>query len=53
MEEGSLDYDGGIVRLQVQLKFDMNIHRQHRRIEVAGKEAQPARPLLLCSLHQK
>jgi hypothetical protein len=27
-EEGSLDYDGGLVCLQVQLKFDTNIHRQ-------------------------
>jgi hypothetical protein len=27
-EEGSLDYDGRLVRLQVQLKFDTNIHRQ-------------------------
>jgi hypothetical protein len=28
-EEGSLDYDGGLVRLQVQLKFDTNMHLQH------------------------
>jgi hypothetical protein len=28
-EEGSLDYDEGHVRLQVQTKFDMHIHRQH------------------------
>jgi hypothetical protein len=27
-EEGSLDYDGGFVRLQVHLKFNMNIYRQ-------------------------
>jgi hypothetical protein len=27
-EEGSLDYDRRLVRLQVQLKFDTNIHRQ-------------------------
>jgi hypothetical protein len=27
-EEGSLDYDGGLVRLQVQTKFDTNIYRQ-------------------------
>jgi hypothetical protein len=27
-EEGSLDYDGGFVRLQVHLKFNTNIHRQ-------------------------
>jgi hypothetical protein len=32
-EEGSLDYDGGLVRLQVQLKFDMNIHRQQSVIQ--------------------
>jgi hypothetical protein len=28
-EEGSLDYDGRLVRLQVYLKFNMIIHRQH------------------------
>jgi hypothetical protein len=28
-EEGSLDYNGGFVRLQVHLKFNTNIHRQH------------------------
>jgi hypothetical protein len=28
-EEGSLDYDGGFVRLQIHMKFDTNIHRQH------------------------
>jgi hypothetical protein len=27
-EEGSLDYDGRFVRLQIHMKFDMNIHRQ-------------------------
>jgi hypothetical protein len=27
-EEGSLDYDGGFVRLQIHLNFDTNIHRQ-------------------------
>jgi transposase InsO family protein len=27
-EEGSIDYDGGFVRLQIHMKFDMNIHRQ-------------------------
>jgi hypothetical protein len=27
-EEGSLDYDGGFVRLQVHLKFNTNIHNQ-------------------------
>jgi hypothetical protein len=27
-EEGSLDYDGGLVRLQVQAKLDTHIHRQ-------------------------
>jgi hypothetical protein len=29
-EEGSLDYDGGFVRLQTHMKFDTNIHRQQR-----------------------
>jgi hypothetical protein len=28
-EEGSLDYDGGFVRLQVHLNFNTNIHCQH------------------------
>jgi hypothetical protein len=27
-EEGSLDYDGGFVRLQIHMNFDTNIHRQ-------------------------
>jgi hypothetical protein len=31
-EEGSLDYDGGFVRLQVHLKFNTNIHRQQTTI---------------------
>jgi hypothetical protein len=30
-EEGSLDYDGRLVRLQVYLNFNMNIYRQQRR----------------------
>jgi hypothetical protein len=29
MEEGSLDYDGGLARLQVQMNFDTTIKRQH------------------------
>jgi hypothetical protein len=39
-EEGSLDYDGGLVRLQVQLKFDTNIHRQQAPFSgvVAGEQ---------------
>jgi hypothetical protein len=28
-EEGSLDYDGGLVLLQVQTNFDTTINRQH------------------------
>jgi hypothetical protein len=28
-EEGSLDYDGGFVRLQIQTNFDTTINRQH------------------------
>jgi hypothetical protein len=28
-EEGSLDYDGGFVRLQIHMKFDVIIHNQH------------------------
>jgi hypothetical protein len=31
-EEGSIDYDGGFVRLQVHLKFNTNIHRQQGRL---------------------
>jgi hypothetical protein len=27
-EEGSLDYDGGFVNLQIHIKFDTNIYRQ-------------------------
>jgi hypothetical protein len=27
-EEGSLDYDGGFVRLQIQMNFDTTINRQ-------------------------
>jgi hypothetical protein len=27
-DEGSLDYDGGFVRLQIHMNFDTNIHRQ-------------------------
>jgi hypothetical protein len=28
MEEGSLNYDGGFVRLQIHMNFDTIIHRQ-------------------------
>jgi hypothetical protein len=38
-EEGSLDYDEGLVRLQVQLKFDANIHHEH--FVSAGNPAHP------------
>jgi hypothetical protein len=39
-EEGSLDYDGGLVRLQVQMKFDTHIHRQQAPFSgaVAGEQ---------------
>jgi hypothetical protein len=30
-EEGSLDYDGGFVRLQIHVKFDRIINHQQRR----------------------
>jgi hypothetical protein len=38
-EEGSLDYDGELVRLQVQTKFDTHIDRQQAPFSgaVAGK----------------
>jgi hypothetical protein len=38
-EEGSLDYDGGLVRLQVHLKFNTNIHRQQARQKESMVEA--------------
>jgi hypothetical protein len=39
-EEGSLEYDGGLVRLQVQTKFDTHIHRQQAPFSsaVAGEQ---------------
>jgi hypothetical protein len=39
-EEGSLDYDGGFVRLQVQVKFNTNIYRQQSPFSgaVAGEQ---------------
>jgi hypothetical protein len=39
-EEGYLDYDGGLVRLQVQTKFDTHIHRQQAPFSgaVAGEQ---------------
>jgi hypothetical protein len=40
-EEGSLDYDGGFVRLQIHMKFDTIIHRQQAPFSgaVAGEQA--------------
>jgi hypothetical protein len=40
-EEGSLDYDGGFVHLQIQLKLNTNIHRQQAPFSgaVAGEQA--------------
>jgi hypothetical protein len=39
-EEGSLDYDRGLVRLQVQTNFDMTIDRQQAPFSgtVAGEQ---------------
>jgi hypothetical protein len=39
-EEGSLDYDGGLVRLQVQTNFDTIINCQHAPFSgvVAGEQ---------------
>jgi hypothetical protein len=39
-EEGSLDYDGGLVRLQVQTKFDTHIDHQQAPFygAVAGEQ---------------
>jgi hypothetical protein len=39
-EEGSLGYGGGLVRLQVQTKLDMHIHRQQAPFSgaVAGEQ---------------
>jgi hypothetical protein len=41
MEEGSLDYDGGFVCLQIHMNFDTNIHRQQAPFSgaVAGEQA--------------
>jgi hypothetical protein len=40
-EEGSLDYDGGFVLLQIHMKFDMNLRRQRAPFygAVAGEQA--------------
>jgi hypothetical protein len=35
-EEGSLDYDGGFVRLQIHMNFDTIIYRQHCCIALFG-----------------
>jgi hypothetical protein len=54
-EEGSLDYDGGLVRLQIHVNFDTNIHRQqgtgrgppyHGRIFTVTLPSSPAEPPL-------
>jgi hypothetical protein len=39
-EEGSLDYDGGFVRLQVHMKFNTNIYHQQSPFSgaVAGEQ---------------
>jgi hypothetical protein len=34
-EEGSLDYDGGFVRLQIQMNFDTTINRQQPHISTS------------------
>jgi hypothetical protein len=41
MEEGSLDYDGGFVDLQIHVNFDMKIHRQQAPFSgaVTGEQA--------------
>jgi hypothetical protein len=40
-EEGSLDYDGGFVRLQIHMKFDTIIHYQQAPFSgtIAGEQA--------------
>jgi hypothetical protein len=40
-EEGSRDYDGGFVRLQIYMNFDMIIYRQQAPFSgaVAGEQA--------------
>jgi hypothetical protein len=40
-EEGSHDYDGGFVRLQIHMNFDMIIYRQQAPFSgaVAGEQA--------------
>jgi hypothetical protein len=37
-EEGSLDYDGGFVRLQIHMNFDTIIYRQHSTTLQAGEK---------------
>jgi hypothetical protein len=39
-EEGSIGYDGGLVRLQVQSKFDTHIHHQEALFSCAVAEEQ-------------
>jgi hypothetical protein len=39
-EEGSLDYDGGFVQLQIHMKFDTNIYRQQAPFSGAVAEDQ-------------
>jgi hypothetical protein len=40
-EEGSFDYNGGFVRMQIHMKFDTNIHHQQAPFSgvVAGEQA--------------
>jgi hypothetical protein len=47
-EEGSLDYDGGFVRLQVHLNFNTNIHRQQAPFPgaVAGEQVTKIRSFI-------
>jgi hypothetical protein len=47
-EEGSLDYDGGFVRLQVHSKFNTNIYRKQAPFSgaVAGEQVIKIRSLI-------
>jgi hypothetical protein len=47
-EEGSLDYDGGLILLQVQTNFDTTINRQQAPFSGAVSGEQVIRFNLVC-----
>jgi hypothetical protein len=46
-EEGSLDYNGGFVRLQIHMNFDTNIHHQHHQNLLRGLDVLSMSPFLV------